>query len=52
MPSAEAHFNLALTLDKMGEHEEAAASFRKAAGLAPKNPKITDSPILKEHTKM
>ena len=49
---AEAHFNLGLTLDKLGRHEEAAASFRKAAELAPKNPKITDSPILKEHTKM
>lgn len=48
---AEAHFNLALTLDKMGRHEEATASFRRAAELAPKNPKITDSPILKEHTK-
>lgn len=48
---AEAHFNLALTLDKLGRHEEATASFRNALELAPNNPRITDSPILKEHTK-
>ncbi|MEW6544281.1 MAG: tetratricopeptide repeat protein [Nitrospirota bacterium] len=49
---AEAHYNLALTLDKMGKHEEATASFKKAAELAPSNPAIKDSPILKQHVKM
>jgi tetratricopeptide (TPR) repeat protein len=49
---AEAHFNLALTLDKMGQREDAAASFRKAAELAPKNPRIMDSPVLKQYALM
>jgi Tfp pilus assembly protein PilF len=31
---AEAHFNLALALDKMGKHDEATASFKKALELA------------------
>jgi Flp pilus assembly protein TadD len=46
---AEAHYNLGLTLDKMGKHEEATASFKKAVQLAPTNPAIKDSVILKEH---
>ena len=46
---AEAHYNLALSLDKMGKHEDATASFKKAAELAPTNPAIKDSPILKKH---
>ena len=46
---AEAHYNLALSLDKLGKHEEATTHFKKAAELAPKNPKIVDSPILKKH---
>jgi tetratricopeptide (TPR) repeat protein len=49
---AEAHYNLALTLDKMGKHEDATASFKKAAELAPTNPAIKDSPILKKHLGM
>lgn len=49
---AEAHFNLALALDKMGKHEEATASFKKAAELAPNNPKIKESAVLKKHTGM
>jgi Flp pilus assembly protein TadD len=49
---AEAHFNLALSLDKMGKHEEATASFKKAAELAPNNPKIKESVVLKKHTGM
>jgi tetratricopeptide (TPR) repeat protein len=47
---AEAHYNLALSLDKLGKHEEATTHFKKSAELAPKNPKIVDSPILKKHT--
>ena len=49
---AEAHYNLALSLDKMGKHEDATAAFRKAAQLAPANPAIKDSPILKKHLGM
>jgi Tfp pilus assembly protein PilF len=49
---AEAHYNLALSLDKMGKHEDATGSFKKAAELAPTNPAIKDSPILKKHLGM
>lgn len=49
---AEAHYNLAVTLDKMGKHDEATASFKKAAELAPTKPEIKDSPILKKHIGM
>lgn len=49
---AEARYNLGLTLDKMGKHDEATASFKKAAELAPTNPAIKDSEILKKHTGM
>ena len=49
---AEAHYNLALSLDKMGKHEDATASFKQAAALAPTNPTIKDSPILKKHLGM
>jgi len=49
---AEAHFNLALALDKMGKHDEATASFKKALELAPAKVAIKDSPILKKHVGM
>ena len=49
---AEAHYNLALSLDKMGKHEDATASFKKASEQAPTNPAIKDSPILKKHLGM
>ena len=49
---AEAHYNLGLSLDKMGKHDEATASFKQAAALAPVNPAIKDSPILKKHLGM
>jgi Tfp pilus assembly protein PilF len=49
---AEAHYNLALSLDKMGKHEDATTSFKKAAELAPTNPAIKDSAILKKHIGM
>ena len=49
---AEAHYNLALTLDKLGNHGDATNQFRKALELAPDNPKIKDSQILKDHLGM
>jgi len=49
---AEAHYNLALSLDKMGKHEDATAAFKKAAELAHANPAIKDSAILKKHLGM
>jgi Tfp pilus assembly protein PilF len=49
---AEAHFNLALALDKQGKHEDATRHFKKAAELAPANVQIAESPILKKHTGM
>jgi Tfp pilus assembly protein PilF len=50
--SAVAHYNVALTLDKMGKHPEATASFKKALELAPTDPAIKDSEILKKHVGM
>lgn len=49
---AEAHYNLALALDKLGNHTEATAHFIKARELAPDNPAIRDSAILKAHVQM
>jgi Flp pilus assembly protein TadD len=46
---AEAHFNLGLVLDQMGNHQEAAEQFKTAKELAPNNPKIADNEILKKH---
>jgi len=50
--SAVAHYNFALTLDKMGKHEEATASFKKALEFASNDPLITDSEILTKHIGM
>jgi tetratricopeptide (TPR) repeat protein len=50
--SAVVHYNVALTLDKMGKHEDATASFKKALELAPDDPSIKDSEILKKHVGM
>ena len=49
---AEAHYNLGLALDKMGKHDEATTEFKKAAELAPNDPAIKDSAILKKHIAM
>jgi tetratricopeptide (TPR) repeat protein len=46
---AEAHFNLGLVLDQMGNHQEAAQQFKTAKELAPNNPKIAENEILKKH---
>ena len=49
---AEAHYNAALCLDKLNLHTDAVDSFKKALGLAPENPAITESSILKSHLEM
>ncbi len=46
---AEAQYNLALALDKLGNPRDATNQFLIAMHLAPDNPKITDSPILNDH---
>ena len=46
---AEGHYNLALALDKLNEHGEATSHFKKALELAPEDPRIRDSGILKAH---
>ena len=47
---AEAHFNLALTLDKLDLHAEATTHFKKAAELGPHNRAITESGAFRSHT--
>jgi Flp pilus assembly protein TadD len=50
--SAEAHYNLALALDKTGDHKKATEHFKKAHELGRNNPDIQNSGILKAHLKM
>ena len=50
--SAEAHYDLALTLDKAGDHGGATKHFQKARDLGKDNAEIHDSEILKKHLKM
>lgn len=50
--SAEAHYNLALVLDKSDQHKEAAMEFKKAQELGKDNPDIQNSKILLGHVKM
>jgi tetratricopeptide (TPR) repeat protein len=45
--SAAAHYNLGLTQDKMGKHDEATASFKQALELASNYTTIKESEILK-----
>ena len=45
----EAHFNLALTLHKLGDHREATIHFKKASELAPNNKEILNSPAYRNH---
>lgn len=47
---AEAHYNLALTLDRTGKKEEARKHYIEAANLAPGNKVIWDSPPLRQQT--
>lgn len=46
---AEAHFNLGLALDAMGDHPGATEHFRTARDLAPGNTKIVENEVLKKH---
>ena len=50
--SAEAHYNLALALDKTDKHMEAANEFLMAQDLGKDNPDIQNSKILQGHLKM
>ncbi|MCA9501303.1 MAG: tetratricopeptide repeat protein [Nitrospira sp.] len=45
----EAHYNLALALDKLGNHGDATDQFKKALELAPADPMIAGSKILQAH---
>jgi len=47
--SAEAHFNMALTLDKLGDHKKATEYFKRAGELDPKNPAIVQSTEYQGH---
>jgi Tfp pilus assembly protein PilF len=49
--SAEAHYNLALALDKSGDHKAAIEHFQKAKELGKDNPAIQQSEILQAHLK-
>ena len=50
--SAEVHYNLALVLDKAGDHKAATEHFKTAYDLGKENPEIQNSGILKAHLKM
>jgi Tfp pilus assembly protein PilF len=50
--SAEAHYNVALALDKAGDHKGATEHFRMAYDLGRANPEIQQSKILAAHFKM
>jgi len=46
---AEAHYNLALTLDRLGDREHAKPHYMEAANLAPGNAVIWNSPVLRRY---
>jgi Flp pilus assembly protein TadD len=50
--SAEAHSDLALTLDKAGDHAGTTQHFQKAHELGKNNVEIHNSDVLKKHLKM
>jgi len=50
--SAEAHYDVALVLDKTGDHKGAIEHFKKAKELGKDNPDIQNSEILNKHVKM
>ena len=50
--AATAHYNFGLTQDKMGKHDEATASFKKALELASDDTTIKESEIFKKHIGM
>ena len=45
----EAHFNLALTEHKLGQHDQAKKHFQTAGKLAPNNKEIVESSIFRNH---
>lgn len=45
----EAHFNLALTLHRLGDHEEATVHFTRAGELAPANKEVVESSLYRNH---
>ena len=49
--SAEAHYDLALSLDKSGDHKTAIEHFKKAKELGKDNQEIQQSEILNAHLK-
>lgn len=49
--SAVAHYNLALSLDKSGDHKKATEHFQKAKELGKDNQAIQESEILQAHLK-
>ena len=49
--SSEAHYDLALALDKVGNHTAATEHFKKAQELGKDNPDIQNSAILHGHLK-
>ncbi len=46
---AEAHFNMAISLDGMGKHGDATEAFKKAKNFGGDNPKIVENAVLKKH---
>lgn len=46
---AEAHFNLALAFVRLGKHRDAKKEFKHAIDLAPVNPQIAESIILRKY---
>ena len=48
---AEAHYNLAIVLDKQKKHAEAETHLKEAASLAPTNPAIVKSEFYLKHVK-
>ena len=50
--SAVAHYDLALALDKSGDHKAAVEHFQRAQTLGKDNMEIQQSEILKKHLKM
>jgi Tfp pilus assembly protein PilF len=46
---AEAHYDLALTLDRLGNKKEATAHYKEAANLAPGNQVIWNAPPFRKH---
>jgi Tfp pilus assembly protein PilF len=46
---AEAHFNLALAMDKLDKPHDARAAFKKAVELTPDDQRMKDASVLKQY---